>query len=287
MPLRQCLLHGGCQWTETTSAVARLCSAHLALEKRNADSLAGLHRERAQSQSARQESERLQSRLDEQQRELIALQSRCAVAEAATAAIREESAALVSSHAAAIGQLRERLRRVETANSQLEQLAMDNDLAVPRTIPLLRHSVKETHVDWPCSQRERRVAGRDRSRVHPDSRNTANTDVCDCADAFTLNAPVCGNDSPRQLIPDRVLAPARGADAGGQHPTFVSFAPRAAAVAPAARATGGTASATAIPIPRSERKCRAPVEPVGAGTRSMHGRAESDGDGRAVSASVG
>jgi phage shock protein A len=124
-----------------TSAVARLCSAHLALEKRSADSSAALHRERAQSHAVRQESERLQSRLDEQQRKLIALQSRCAAAEASSAAIREESAALLSSHAAAIGQLRERLRRVETANSQLEQLALDNDIAVPRTIPLLRHSV--------------------------------------------------------------------------------------------------------------------------------------------------
>ena len=111
------------------------------MEKTSADSSAALHRERAQSQSARQESERLQSRLEEQQLELIALQSRCAAAEASSAAIREESAALLSSHAAAIGQLRERLRRVETANSQLEQLAMDNDIAVPRTIPLLRHSV--------------------------------------------------------------------------------------------------------------------------------------------------
>ena len=129
------------QWKETTSVVARLCSAHVVLEKRSADDSAALHRERAQSQSTRLECERLQSRLEEQQRELIALQSRCASVEAFSAAIREESAALLSSHACAVGQLRERLRRVETANSQLEQLAMDNDVAVPRTIPLLRHSV--------------------------------------------------------------------------------------------------------------------------------------------------
>jgi len=124
-----------------TSAVARLCRAHVALEKTSADDSAALHRERTQRHSARQESERLQSRLDEQQRQLIAQQSRCTAAEAATAAIREKSAALLSSHAAAVGQLRERLRRVEAANSQLEQLATDNDIAVPRTIPLLRHSV--------------------------------------------------------------------------------------------------------------------------------------------------
>ena len=141
VPLRLCLLRGMRQWKQVVSAVARLCSAHVVLEKRSADDSAALHRERAQSQSTRLECERLQSRLEEQQRELIALQSRCTSVEAFSAAIREESPALLSSHAIAVGQQRERLRRVATANAQLEQLAMNNDIAVLRTIPLLRHSV--------------------------------------------------------------------------------------------------------------------------------------------------